>query len=136
MSRQLSTLTWASRLFSAAKLATSASSAAPLAQPPAPSQAGLGSAPPLTNSTQLTQASPPAAAPGAPATGPGGLYPGHVPVSLFERSLLVVGSAVTSLLNTHRHGKPSQPSEEDNSLWDALGGLTDESCFRHGCGVE
>lgn len=30
-------------------------------------------------------------------------YPGHVPVNTFQRSLLAVGSAITSLLDPHRH---------------------------------
>lgn len=30
-------------------------------------------------------------------------YPGHIPVNSFQRSLLAVGSAVTSLLDPHRH---------------------------------
>lgn len=30
-------------------------------------------------------------------------YPGHVPINGFQRSLLAVGSAITSLLDPHRH---------------------------------
>lgn len=36
----------------------------------------------------------------------GGLYPGHVPINLFQRGLLTVGSAVMGLIDTSRHGAP------------------------------
>ncbi|SCV69585.1 BQ2448_2605 [Microbotryum intermedium] len=39
----------------------------------------------------------------SPASGQDPLYPGHVRISFFQRSLLAVGSAFASITNTYRH---------------------------------
>lgn len=48
-----------------------------------------------------------------PPSEPAPAYAGHVPINLFQRSLLIVGSAVTSLIDTHRHG----PSALSGAWW-------------------
>lgn len=48
------------------------------------------------------------------------LYPGHVPVNAFQNSLLAVGSAFASLIDTSRHGQSSRVTPfyyHLNSLW-------------------
>ncbi|GJN93323.1 hypothetical protein Rhopal_006370-T1 [Rhodotorula paludigena] len=46
----------------------------------------------------------------------GGLYPGHVPINLFQRGLLTVGSAIMGLIDTSRHDMIAVLSETSAPL--------------------
>ena len=48
-------------------------------------------------------------------------YPGHVPLTGIEKAGLAVGSAVMSLLNPYRHGKPhfQHPNSANHSRLDS-----------------
>lgn len=64
-------------------------------------------------------------------------YPGHVPLTFFERGALAVGSAVGSLMNPRRAGKKfysSYKNYQPKDLLLMLGEANTASSFRSHCG--
>ncbi|GAA5871196.1 hypothetical protein JCM8547_001483 [Rhodosporidiobolus lusitaniae] len=76
-----------------------------LRRPLLPTLAHLSPSPARPHSTQRT------APPAPPLDHKDGNYPGHVPINLFQRTLLTLGSAVMGIIDTNRHDMVAVLSE-------------------------